>query len=179
MMNEIKDFVSEKTHNLAEKAQKLRKEPAKAAREAALKAADRMKSLKDPVRALTRSRQKMAAIRQGTAQSLIELQAEIVTNALDAAARRLERAARTENLRELVREQRDVLGAAREKIVADIGQAVSIFKEAGGDLRKVAKQAYANVSGKEEPKPAAAKTGRARKAKRAVRKTTARARKTA
>jgi phasin family protein len=179
MPSKIKDFLADQSQAMADRAQQLRKGPGKVARNAALKSAERIKSLKDPVRALSRSGQKLVAISQGTAQSLIELQAEIVTNALGEAAAQLERAARTENVMDLVRDQGDVLRATRERIVADITQAVSIFKDAGGDVRKVAKQTYAHVAGKEVEKPAAAKRTRARKAKRAVRKTGTRARKTA
>jgi phasin family protein len=176
MINKIKDFVTEQTQALAGQAQKLGKEPVEAAREAAVKSAERIKSLKDPIRAMARSGVKLTAISQSTAQSLIELQAEMVTAALTDAAEQLERAARTDNVLELVRDQSDVLKATRERIVSDISQAVSIFKDAGGDVRKVASQTYANVTGKGEAKPTAAKTAKARKkAKRPVRKAPARA----
>ena len=176
MMNKIKDFVTEQSQAVAEQAQRFSKEPAQVARDAAVKSAGRIKSLKDPIRALSRSGVKLTAISQGPAQSLIELQAEIVTSALTEAAEQLERAARTENVMDLLRDQADVLRATRERIVSDISQAVAIFKDAGGDVRKVATQTYAKVAGKDEEAPVAAK------AKRATRKATkrpARARKTA
>lgn len=180
MMNKIKDFVTEQSQAMAEQAQKFRKEPAQVAREAAVKSAGRIKSLKDPIRALSRSGVKLTAISQGTAQSLIELQAEIVTSALTEAAEQLERAAHTDNVMDLVRDQAEVLRATRERIVSDISQAVAIFKDAGGDVRKVATQAYAKVAGKDEKAPAAAKTARPHQsAKRPVRKSAAKARKTA
>lgn len=179
MINKIKDFVAEQSQAMAEQAQKLRKEPVQVARDAAVKSAERIKSLKDPIRTLSRSGVKLTAISQGTAQSLIELQAQIVTSALTEAAEQLERAARADNVMNLVRDQADVLRATRERIVTDISQAVAIFKDAGGDLRKVATQTYAKVAGKAEEEPVVVKARRTvRKAKRTVRKTTAKARKT-
>jgi phasin family protein len=175
MVNRIKDFVTEQSQAVAEQARKLREEPAQVAREAAVKSAERIKSLKDPVRALSRSGVKLTAISQGTAQSLIELQVEIVTSALTEAAAQLERAARTDDVMGLVRDQAEVLRATRERIVSDIGQAVAIFKDAGGDVRKVAAQTYAKVSGKDEEAPVAAK---AKRATRKAAKRPARARKT-
>jgi phasin family protein len=172
MINKIKDFVTEQTQAFAGQAQKLGKEPVEAAREAAAKSAESIKSLKDPIRALARSGVKLTAISQGTAQSLIELQAEIVTTALTEAAGQLERAARANNVLDLVRDQADVLRATRERIVSDITQAVTIFKDAGGDVRKVATHTYASVTGKAEAKPAAKPR---KKAKRPARKAPARA----
>lgn len=176
MMNRIKDFVTEQSQAVAEQAQKFRKEPAQVAREAAVKSAERIKSLKDPIRALSRSGVKLTAISQGTAQSLIELQAEIVTSALTEAAEQLERAARTDNVMDLVSDQADVLRATRERIVSDITQAVAIFKDAGGDVRKVATQAYSKFAGKDEEAPVAAKP---RRSTRKATKRASRAHKTA
>ena len=178
MINKVKEFVAEQTQALADQAQKLGKAPVASAREAAVKSATSIKSLKDPIRALARSGVKLTAISQGTAQSLIELQAEIVTTALTEAADQLERAARASNVRDLVRDQADVLKATRERIVGDITQAVTIFKDAGGDVRKVATQTYASVTGKDKAAPAAAKKTKAaarKKAKRPARKAPTRA----
>jgi phasin family protein len=179
MINKVKEFVTEQAQVLADRAQKLGKAPVETAREAAVKSAAGIKSLKDPIRALARSGVKLTAISQGTAQSLIELQAEIVTTALTEAADQLERAARANNVLDLARDQADVLRATRERIVSDITQAVTIFKDAGGDVRKVATHTYASVTGKAEAKPAAKKTKTAArkkaKAKRPARKAPARA----
>jgi phasin family protein len=177
MISKVKDFVTEQSQALAEQAQKLGRQPVEAAREGAVKSAERIKALKDPVRALARSGVKLTAISQSTAQSLIELQADMVTSALTDAAAQLERAANTVSVRDLVRDQADVLKATRERIVSDITQAVTIFKDAGGDVRKVATHTYATVTGKGEAKPAAkkAKTAARKKAKRPARKAPARA----
>jgi phasin family protein len=174
MINKIKDFVTEQTQAFAGQAQKLGKEPVEVAREAAVKSAESIKSLKDPIRALARSGVRLTAISQSTAQSLIELQAEMVTSALTDAAAQLERVARAEHVRDLVRDQSDVLKATRERIVSDLGQAVAIFKDAGGHVAKVASQTYANVSGKADEPVAPAR----KKARRPARKAPARARKT-
>jgi len=170
MASKIKDFVLEQGQALAEQAGKLRTEPVQAARDAALKSAERIKTLKDPIRAVSRSGVKLTAISQSTAERLIDWQAQLVTQALTDAATQLERAARADNVKDLVRDQADVLRATRERIVSDITEAVTILKDAGGDVRKVAKHTYASVTGKGEPAPAAAKRKAARKTKRAVRK---------
>ena len=180
MINKVKEFVTEQTQALAGRAQKLGKAPVETAREAAVKSAAGIKSLKDPIRALARSGVKLTAISQGTAQSLIELQAEMVTTALTEAADQLERAARASNVLDLARDQADVLKATRERIVSDITQAVAIFKDAGGDVRKVATQTYASVTAREGAKPAAARKTKTAarkkaKAKRPARKAPARA----
>jgi phasin family protein len=182
MINKIRDFMTEQGQALADQAQKLRKEPLEAAREATLKSAAQLKSLNDPIRTLARSGVKLTAISQGTAQSLIELQAQLVTTALTEAAEQLERTARTQNVKDLVRDQADVLRATRDRIVQDITQTVAIFKEAGSDVGKVASETYAKVSTKAKAKsrPAKAKSARkAPKAKRPARKAKTGARKTA
>jgi len=186
MINKLKDFVTEQSQTLADQAQKLRKEPLEAARAATLKSAARLKALNDPIRTLARSGVKLTAISQGTAQSLIELQAQVVTTALTEAAAQLERTARSKNVKDLIRDQADVLKATRDRIVQDITQTVTIFKDAGGDVSKVASDTYAKVAsqaraeGRAKPAKAKAKAPRkAPKAKRPARKTRPAARKTA
>lgn len=173
MVNRIKDFVKEQRDILAEQAGKLRTDPVKAARAASMKSAERIKALKDPIRAVSRSGVKLTAISQSTAERLIQLQEQLVTSALTDAAAQLERAARADNVVELVRDQADVLRATRERIVSDITEAVTILKDAGGDVRKVATHAYESVTGKAEAAAPKAKVAR-RKVKRAVRKAPAR-----
>ena len=171
MTNRMKDFVTNQTRAMSGQAHKLRTRPVRVARDAALRSARRIRSLKDPVRTLSRSGVKLTAISHGTAQSLIELQEQIVTSTLTEAAARLERAARTEDVMALVRDQGKVLQAARERIVNDIAQAVAIFKDAGGDVRKVATQTYAKVAATGRRKPAVRKTKRVPRATRATGKT--------
>lgn len=169
MVNKIKEFVNEQREMLAEQAGRLRTDPVKAARAASMKSAERIKALKDPIRAVSRSGVKLTAISQNTAERLIQLQEQLVTSALTDAAAQLERAARADNVVELVRDQADVLRATRERIVSDITEAVTILKDAGGDVRKVATHTYESVTGKAEAAAPKAKVAR-RKVKRAVRK---------
>lgn len=165
MVNKIKEFVTEQAQVLAEQAGKLRTDPVGTARQAGVKSAERIKSLKDPIRAFSRSGVKLTVISQSTAERLIELQAQLVTSALTDAATQLERAARADDVKTLVRGQADVLRATRERIVSDIAQAVTILKDAGGETRKVATQTYAHVTGKGEAAAAA------KKARKTARKT--------
>jgi paraquat-inducible protein B len=120
MINKVKEFVAERTQALAGQAQKLGKAPVETAREAAVKSAAGIKSLKDPIRALARSGVKLTAISQGTAQSLIELQAEMVTTALTEAADQLERAARANNVLTWRATRPTCSRPPRDRIVSDI-----------------------------------------------------------
>jgi hypothetical protein len=114
MASKARQFVNERSQDLADRARRLRTAPVEIARSAALRSAERIQSLKDPVRALSRSGVRLTAISQSTAQSLIELQAEIVDSVLSNAAAQLERAAQTESVMDLARDQADVLRATRE-----------------------------------------------------------------
>ena len=173
MASKIKDFVNDQRRILSDQASRLRTEPVKAARAASAKSAQRIKALNPRIRAVSRSGVKLTAISQATAERLIQLQEQLVTSALTDAATQLERAARADNVLDLVKDQADVLRATRERIVSDITEAVTILKGAGGDVRKVATHTYESVTGKAEKAAPKAKTAR-RKTKRAKRKTPAR-----
>jgi phasin family protein len=187
MLNQIQEFVTEQTQALAGQAQKFRDDPVETVREAAVTSAEGIKSLKQPVRVIARSGVKLTAISQTAMQGLIELQSEIVTSALTDAAVRLERAARADNVIDLLQEQAEALRATRDRLVDEATRAVAIFTHAGRDVRKVASQAYAKVVATDEevaPAPKATRKAKrpARKTvarKSAVRKTAARARKVA
>jgi phasin family protein len=162
------DFLDEQTKGLAELAEHLRTSRLAAARQAAVKSAARIRSLNGKVRALARSGVKLTSISQGAVQSLIELQADIVNNGLTDAAAQIERIAYTGSVRDLAREQAEVLTAARERIAGDLSRAMTILRKAAQDARRVGE------------KPAAPKAAKKRKAagkKAAVRKTKATVRK--
>jgi phasin family protein len=163
----IKDFVGEQTKGLAERTEHVRKTRVAAARRAAVKSAERVRSLNERVRKLARSGVKLTVISQDAAQSLIELQAEIVTSALTDAASQLQRIAQTQNVQDLVRGQAGVLQATRERIVEDMSRAVKILKGAAGDVRKVAEHLAAE--------PVKARKTAGRKPKARARKTARRA----
>jgi hypothetical protein len=179
MFTQIQDFMNEQKNALAEQAQKFREDPVESARSAATDSAAGLKSLKDPVRVIARSGVKLTAISQHALQGLIELQSEIVTSALTDAANRLERAVRADNVIDLVQEQAEALSATRDRMLDEAARGFAILTDAGRDVRKVATQAYAKVVETTEEEAPVAKTAPVRKAKRAVRKTTARARKAA
>ena len=174
----VKESRSEQRRDLAEMMYRFRDEPIEALREVAVSSADGIKSLKTPVRAFAHSGVKLATVSQNAVQSLIELESEIITSALTAAAMRLERAAQAEGVVDLVLDQAEMLGATRDRIVNHASRAVEIFKVTRRDLRGVARHAYeVVVKATEEQVPEVKKAKR--KVKRAVRKTTARARKVA
>lgn len=184
MFTQIQEFMTEQTQALADQAQKFRDDPVETVREAAVTSAEGIKSLKQPVRMIARSGVKLTTISQTALQGLIELQSEIVTSALTDAALRLERAARADNVVDMLQEQAESLRATRDRLVDEAGRAMAIFKHAGRDVAKVATQTYAKVVETDEDEaPTPVKT-RARKTKRpvrkaAARKTTVRARKAA
>ena len=179
MFTQIQDFMTEQTQAFAGQAQKFREDPVETVREAAVTSAEGIKSLKQPVRVIARSGVKLTAISQTAMQGLIELQSEIVIAALTDAANRLERAARADNVIDLIQEQAEALRATRDRVVDEAARAFAIFKDAGRDVRKVATQTYAKVVETADEELPVARTTRVRKAKRAVRKTAARARKAA
>ena len=180
MIAELNEFLEEQTTGLAELARRLRQSRAAVARKAAAASAARVRSLNGRVRNLARSGVRLTSISQATAQSLIELQAEIVTDALTDAAEQMQRIVFTSNVRDLAREQAGVLQAAQQRIVNDIARAVSILKGAAGDVRKVASRATAAEPAAPK-KPVRRKAGskvarKASKAKRPVRRAKAKAR---
>lgn len=163
----INEFIDEQKKGLAELVGNFSKSRVAAARSAARESAARIRALNGRVRELSRSGVRLTAVSHGAAQSLIELQAEIVSAALGDAAQQIERMAYTESVRDLARMQAEVLQAARERIVADISRTVTVLKDAAGDARKaVARQEPKAPAPKRKKKAAArrraaAKTGAA------------------
>lgn len=178
MIAHINEFRSERRRDLTEQMQRFRDEPIETMREVAVSSADGIKSLKAPVRAFAHSGVKLAVVSQNTLQNLIELESDVITSTLTAAALRLERAAQAEGVVDLVLDQAEMLGATRDRIVDHSTRAVEIFKVTGRDLRDIARHTYEVFIKATEEKVPEVKKAR-RKVKRAVRKTTARARKAA
>jgi len=192
MINQMQEFVAEQAAALGSQFEKMRKDSMETVREAAVDSASGLKSLKSPVRTLARSGIKITSVSQTAVASLIELQSDMLTSAISAAALRLERASRADNIVELVRDQFEMMPATRDRLVEDAHRAALIFKHAGRDLRGVAANLYERVVEtaeenipevtvtKRRAKRAVRKTKTAvRKTKTAVRKTAKRARKTA
>ena len=177
MKVEMQEFMNEQTQALADQAGKFRRNPERFMRKVLVDSAEGLKSLKRPLRMLAHSGVKLTEVSQSTLQSLIELQSEAVTATLNSAATRLERAAEAEGVVDLVFDQIEMLPATRDRVVDEAVRAVEIFKHAGRDVRTIANHAYATVTGRTDEELAAAKKTAARKAKRVVRKTGARARK--
>jgi phasin family protein len=159
----INEFLDEQKKGLGELVENFRKTRVAAARNAARESATRIKSLNERVRSLARSGLRLTAVTHGATQSLIELQAEIVSSALGDAAAQIERMAYTESVRDLARMQAEVLQGARERIVADFARTVNVLKEAAGDARKA-------VAPRAPAKPAARKAAAVRKKKAPARR---------
>jgi len=169
----LSDFLEEQTKGLSELLQNLTSSRVAAARQAARDSAVRIKSLNGRIRTLAQSGVRLTAVSQTAVQDIIELQAEIVTSALSEAASRIERLAYTESVRDLARMQSEVIADARQRIVDDLGRAVTILKDASGAARKAmataeparpaAKRKAAAVKAKAARKPAAKAKARAKK----------------
>jgi phasin family protein len=170
MHSSVKEFLEEQTQGLAELADRLRRERIAAARRAATESAARVRELNARVRELARSGVRLTSISQSALQDLIELQAEIVTAAIGDASAQIRRLADTESVRDLARQQAEVLQATRERIVADIARATKILKGAAGDVREVAAGVRKSKAAAPRKKAARAKAKTKAKVKRAVRK---------
>ncbi len=175
MVSKVKQFVSEQRQLLARQARKLGQAPGKVVRGAAARSAKRIKALQEPLRTVTHSGVKLTNVSHAALLDLMALQLEVVTSALSDAAAQLERVAQSDNVSDLVRGQADELRATRTRVVDDVRRAVSIVRDAGRGVRDVATETYTQVARPAQAKARKAKTTRARKAKRVVRKTTARA----
>ncbi len=169
MQINVNEFLEEQTRGLTEMVAKLRKSRMAAAREAAVKSAARIRALNGRVRHLARSGVRLTSISRDAVQSLIELQAEIVTSALTDAAAQIQRISETENVRDLARQQAEVLQGARQRIVDDITRTVTILRGAAGDVRKVAERTRTA-----EPAASRPAARRARAKRKVARKTTRR-----
>ena len=178
MIEQIQDFMSEQTAAITSQVEKFRKDSVETVRDAFAGSAGSLKSLKSPVRVIARSGVKVTNVSQTAVAGLIELQSDMLTSALSDVALRLERAARADSIVELVRDQFELAQATRGRVVDDAQRAVQIIKVAGRDLKGVATHAYERFVETTEEKVPAVRTAK-RKAKRAVRKTTTRARKAA
>jgi len=177
MRTHTTEFASEQRKYLAGQAQRFREEPIESMREVAATSAESLKSLKPRVRVIAHSGVKLTTVWQSTMQNLIELESEVVTSALTAAAARLERAAQSEGVVDLVFDQAEMLGATRDRIMGEAARAVEIVKVASRDVRKIGTHLYESVFEMAEEEAPKAKATRVRQARRAVRKTTTRARK--
>jgi hypothetical protein len=148
MSAHLSEFIAEQREGLVDLMKSLRQSQVKAAREAARSSAERIKSLNQRVRALAKSGLRVNEVSHGAAQDLIELQADIVTSALNDAATQIERLSYTETARDFARLQGEVMLAARQRIVDDLARAVTALKGAAGDVRKAVAQSDAAKSAK-------------------------------
>jgi hypothetical protein len=176
MVSKVKEFVNEQKQVLSSQARRLGRAPGKVVRNAAARSAKRIKALQEPVRVVTHSGVKLTNVSHEALLGLMALQLEVVTSALSNAAAQLERVAQSDNVMDLVRGQADDLRATRDRVVKDVKRAVSIVRDAGIGARDVATETYTKVVKRGPAARPAAKSTRARKAKRAVRKTKAKVR---
>lgn len=170
------DFLAEQTRGLAELAEHLKASRLAAARKAAIQSAARVRSLNGRIRELARSGVKLTSISHGAAQSLIELQGEIINSALTDAAAQIERIANTGSFRDLARNQADVLQATRERIANDLSRVMTILRQAADKARVVGTREAAPPAARKKGAVRKARKPAARKAKRVLRKAGSKAR---
>ena len=175
-MIQVQEFVAERAAAIAGQVRKARKNSLVSARKAAHGSAESIKSLRTPVRVVSRSGVKLTTVSQALSQSLIELQADMVTSAISELALRLDRAAGAETIVDLFRDQIELVPATRARISGDAQRAAQIFRDAGRDIRAVATQAFERIAEKRDESAAAKPVRRVRKT---TRKTAGRARKAA
>jgi phasin family protein len=170
MISKVREFVIEQQQVLTERARKLGKAPGKVVRGVAARSAKRIKALQEPARVVTHSGVQLTNLSHEALLGLMALQLEIVTSALSDTAAQLERVAQSEDVSDLVRGQADELRATRERVVSDVNRAVAIVRDAGRGVRKVATETYTKVARPAKGARPAARSTRARKAKRPGRK---------
>ena len=168
MVSKARKLINEQVEFAGEQARVFRQAPGTLVRRAAAKSAERVKALQNPARVVTRSGVRLATLSQHTAQSLLELQLEMVTSALSNAAEQLERISRARSVRSLVGGQADELRRARERIAKDIARVVAILRRAGKGVRSVATETLEEVR---RPPVAPARRTAARGKKQGTRKT--------
>ena len=172
MVAHVNEFVGEQRKALAEQLHRLREEPVEMLREVVGMSADGVKSLKKPVRTVTHSSLRLATVSERALRELIELESEVVTSALTAAAARLERVAKAESMVDLFLDQIEMLRATRERLIEQASRAVEIISHAGRDVRTVGMHLYDKVVEPVEEEPPKARR-RARKARPAASKAAA------
>jgi hypothetical protein len=171
MVSQVKKFMNDENQIFTEQARLLRRAPGKAVRGAAAKSAKRIRALQEPVRVVTHSGVKLTNVSHEAVLSLMALQLDVVTSALSDAAAQLERVAQSDNVRDLVSGQAGELRAVRERVVSDVNRAVAIVRNVVFFDGTATAEIYTKVARPTKAaKAAKAKTTRARKVKRTVRK---------
>ncbi len=175
MVTKARKLMNEQKAFLGEQARVLRQAPGTLVRRAAARSAERVRALSRPAQVVTRSGVRLTTLSQHAAESLLELQLEVVTSALTNAAEQFDRIARARSVRALVGGQADELKAARDRVADDIKRVIEILRRAGRGVRAVATDALDEVrqSPAQPGAPARRKRARpaARRVKRAARKT--------
>lgn len=139
-----------------------------AARESALKAASRVTAAKRPVRLLAEASLRFTTLSGRYFERILGKQAEIIETVIDAGAERLKSAARAENFRTLLQDQREMRGDTRERLAKELRDSWGITKASGREMRQLAVDTYVEVVHGQKvaaPKP---RRKRAVKAKRTV-----------
>ena len=116
-----------------------------AARKSALRAANRVDAVKRPVRVLTDAGLRLSSLSGRYVERILGRQAGLIEAVIDDGAQRLKAAADADNLRSFIDEQREMVGASRQRLGKELRAAWGITKASGRDLRDLATETYAEV----------------------------------
>ncbi len=164
---EFSTVVQERGRLLASRAQDYVDASLERARQSAVQAAVLVEQLQRPVKTLTTAGIRLTELSQRYAERLLSLQAELIGGTLADSAKRLRKAAKASDVRQLVGVQLDLLPATRERFAEEFKQAAELVSASGKDLRGLARDTYGALT-----QPAA----RARKpARKTTRRRTTRA----
>ncbi len=95
---------------------------------------------KSPVKALTDKTLKLNRITHNSTARLVRVQAEFVEGTVEAAAQRLQAAARADSLANLVSGQMDLMPATRDRIVTDARKTLDVLSDTRDDLRSLVRE---------------------------------------
>ncbi len=141
-----------------------------AARGSVLGAANRVNVAKQPIRTLAVAGQRLSNVSNRYFEQLFGQQAHTLEGVIEAGAERLKRAAKAESLKDLIKGQRTLGNAGRERLAKDLMATWKIAADTGNEIRDLAVETYAELVHGVQTRRAPA----AARAKRTTRKTRAR-----
>ena len=138
-------------HTISEIADKARgryEDALKGARDRTEKAAGRVSKGKKPVKAISRFGIKLSDVSHRTVNKLWKQQTRLVEKQIDAVADHLKAASKSEDLKDLVKTQIDMIPEHTSRIADEARDAIGIVKGAGSEIRDIVKGTIDELRGK-------------------------------
>lgn len=126
--------------------------------------ANRVTRRKKSVHQLSEFGLKLTKVGHQTADKLLKQQARLVEGQLDMIANRLKAAAKANNLPGLIRSQLPLLPEGGSRIISETRATVSVFVDAGSEVRGLVKATVAELKGEKPAKTARRKKATVKKA---------------